>query len=166
MLRRIGVTVLGGLLCVAGVILMPLPGPGFLLFVAALGVLATEYAWARRLLVIARQQAEAAQRAAVASPIRTAGSVLFALGLIVVGVLTWVVDDVPWPVLDDLLDRFWSPVSGTILALSGVVLLVTTYISLRAARGQARDGAAPHGPETGPGGAAPTRSGSTRVDPR
>jgi len=41
---------------VGGIILLPLPGPGWLIIFAGLGVLATEYEWARRLLRFARAQ--------------------------------------------------------------------------------------------------------------
>jgi uncharacterized protein (TIGR02611 family) len=51
--RRAAVTVAGILVLLAGVILsLPLvPGPGILVMVAGLAILATEYEWARRLLV-------------------------------------------------------------------------------------------------------------------
>jgi hypothetical protein len=50
--RRVGVAVLGFLLILVGIVLsLPLvPGPGSLLILAGLVVLATEYAWARRVL--------------------------------------------------------------------------------------------------------------------
>lgn len=44
--KRIAVSVVGGLLLVAGVACLVLPGPGFLLIVLAFAVLGTEYAWA------------------------------------------------------------------------------------------------------------------------
>ncbi len=47
-LRVTGVTFVGGLLVVLGIILLPLPGPGTLVVLMGLGVLGTEYAWARR----------------------------------------------------------------------------------------------------------------------
>jgi uncharacterized protein (TIGR02611 family) len=47
---RIGVSVIGLAVIVTGIILLPLPGPGWLIIFAGLGVLATEYEWARRLL--------------------------------------------------------------------------------------------------------------------
>lgn len=43
-------TVLGVAVIVGGVILLPLPGPGWLIIFGGLGILATEYAWAARLL--------------------------------------------------------------------------------------------------------------------
>jgi uncharacterized protein (TIGR02611 family) len=53
---RIGVTVVGVAVVVGGIILLPLPGPGWLIIFAGLGILATEYEWARRLLGFARTQ--------------------------------------------------------------------------------------------------------------
>jgi uncharacterized protein (TIGR02611 family) len=57
--RRIGVTVLGILLVIAGIILMlPLvPGPGFLVLLAGLSVLATEYTWAEVMLDKVKERA-------------------------------------------------------------------------------------------------------------
>jgi len=136
LVKRFAVTILGGALLAVGLAMMVLPGPGILLIVAGLAVLATEYVWARTLLVKARKQAEAVQEAAVASPTRTAGSLIFALGLVVVGVLMLVVKDVSWPVLASLLDKVWSPVTGGILVVTGLILLTTTVLTVRAAKGQ------------------------------
>jgi uncharacterized protein (TIGR02611 family) len=52
---RIGVTFVGVAIVVIGIILLPLPGPGWLIIFAGLGVLATEYAWASNLLAFARR---------------------------------------------------------------------------------------------------------------
>jgi uncharacterized protein (TIGR02611 family) len=40
-----------------GILLLPLPGPGWLVIFAGLGILGTEYAWARRLLARVRDYA-------------------------------------------------------------------------------------------------------------
>jgi Putative transmembrane protein (PGPGW) len=136
LLKRFAVTILGAALLGVGLAMMVLPGPGILLIVAGLAVLATEYVWARTLLVKARKQAEAVQEAAVASPTRTAGSLLFALALVAVGVLMLVVDDVAWPVLESILDKVWAPVTGGILVVTGLILMTTTVLTLRAAKGQ------------------------------
>ena len=45
--KRIAVTVLGFALVAGGLALLVLPGPGILVVIAGLAVLATEYAWAR-----------------------------------------------------------------------------------------------------------------------
>ncbi len=47
---RIVVTIVGILVIAVGVVLLPLPGPGWLIIFAGMGLLATEYAWAARLL--------------------------------------------------------------------------------------------------------------------
>jgi uncharacterized protein (TIGR02611 family) len=56
---RIAVTVLGVAIIVAGIVLLPLPGPGWLIIFAGLGLLATEYEWAARLLRFARAKVSA-----------------------------------------------------------------------------------------------------------
>lgn len=54
--RRIARTFFGGALMILGVILIPLPGPGMLVMLLGLGVLATEYEWARRWMTRLRAQ--------------------------------------------------------------------------------------------------------------
>jgi uncharacterized protein (TIGR02611 family) len=49
-IRWIGVAALGGTLIVVGVILLVLPGPGLVLIALGVAVLATEFAWAERIL--------------------------------------------------------------------------------------------------------------------
>jgi hypothetical protein len=134
--KRFAVTILGVGLLLVGVGLMVLPGPGILLIVAGLAVLATEYVWAQRLLVRAKDRAEQVQEAAVASPIRTTGSLVFAAGMVALGVLMLLVDDVAWPAYDSLADSAWGPVTGSILVVMGLVLITTTVLTLRAARGE------------------------------
>jgi uncharacterized protein (TIGR02611 family) len=47
---RVGVGVVGGLIVALGLAAIPLPGPGWLIVIAGLFVLATEFLWAERLL--------------------------------------------------------------------------------------------------------------------
>lgn len=56
LLYRIGVGVLGVAVIAVGVILLPLPGPGWLIIFLGLGILATEFAWAERLLDYAKSK--------------------------------------------------------------------------------------------------------------
>lgn len=136
LVKRFAVTIVGVVLLAIGVALMVLPGPGILLIVAGLAVLATEYVWARTLLVRAKRKAQEVQEAAVASRMRTAGSVLFAVGMCVVGVLMLIIEDVRWPVLDDVLSSVWGPVTGGVLVVTGVILVTTTVLTVRLARGE------------------------------
>ncbi len=52
--KRIAVTIAGFVVVIVGAILIPLPGPGWLIVFGGLAILATEYVWARRLLNYAR----------------------------------------------------------------------------------------------------------------
>lgn len=54
--RRVLVLVLGGTLTVAGIILIPLPGPGLPVVFLGLTVLSWEFPWAKRLLLWAKQK--------------------------------------------------------------------------------------------------------------
>jgi uncharacterized protein (TIGR02611 family) len=54
-----GATVAGVAAGVIGIVLLPLPGPGWFLIFAGLGILATEYEWAARLLRFARAKVAA-----------------------------------------------------------------------------------------------------------
>lgn len=47
---RVGVTIVGVAIVVIGIVLLPLPGPGWVIIFAGLGVLASEYEWAAALL--------------------------------------------------------------------------------------------------------------------
>ena len=59
--KRIGVTVAGAVLVLAGLAMLVLPGPGILVIIAGLAVLATEYVWAERMLNLAKRKAEQAK---------------------------------------------------------------------------------------------------------
>jgi uncharacterized protein (TIGR02611 family) len=136
LLKKFAVTLVGAALLLVGLAMMVLPGPGLLLIVAGLAVLATEYVWARALLERARRQAQHVQQAAVASPMRTGASMLFALGLGVLGVIMLLVKNVSWPVLDSTIDRVWGPVTGSIFVVTSLILLTTTIITIKTARGE------------------------------
>jgi uncharacterized protein (TIGR02611 family) len=49
------VGIVGGLIVVLGLALVPLPGPGWLIVFLGLGILATEFTWAGRLLDFGRR---------------------------------------------------------------------------------------------------------------
>jgi uncharacterized protein (TIGR02611 family) len=139
-LKRSAVTLVGVCLVLGGIALMPLPGPGILVVVAGLAVLATEYVWARRLLRRAKAEAERAQEEAVASPLRIATTVLSALAVCGVGITMLLVEDVRWPIWDSFVDSLWSPMTGSVVVVSSIIPLVTTAVSLRSSReeGQGR----------------------------
>jgi hypothetical protein len=54
--RKVVVAVIGGTLLVLGALMLVFPGPGWLTIFAGLGLLATEFAWARWMLKYAKQR--------------------------------------------------------------------------------------------------------------
>lgn len=52
---RVADTLVGVGVILIGIVLLPLPGPGWLIIFAGLGILATEYTWAAELLRWARR---------------------------------------------------------------------------------------------------------------
>lgn len=56
---RIALGVLGGAALAAGIVLIPYPGPGWLIVFAGLGILATEFHWARRVNTFAKRHYDA-----------------------------------------------------------------------------------------------------------
>jgi uncharacterized protein (TIGR02611 family) len=48
--KKLLVGIVGGLVLLAGIIMIPYPGPGWLVVFAGLAILATEFTWAQRIL--------------------------------------------------------------------------------------------------------------------
>jgi hypothetical protein len=61
--KRIGVTIAGFAVLLAGAAMLVLPGPGIVVILAGLAILGTEYVWAQRLLRIAKEKANQAKDA-------------------------------------------------------------------------------------------------------
>lgn len=59
--RRVMVLVIGGLVVLAGIVMLVTPGPGLLTIAAGLGILSFDYPWARELLAKARARIAAGQ---------------------------------------------------------------------------------------------------------
>src|SRR5918993_3430800 len=98
--KRVACGVGGGLLLVIGVALLVLPGPGLLLVLAGLLVLANAFPAAQRFVAPVRKRAMHAAEESVSSPLRIAFSAGTGLVLIAAGVIWWVPPDPPprgWP---------------------------------------------------------------------
>ena len=54
-IKRVIVAIIGGTVLAIGIALLVLPGPAFLVIPAGLGILAIEFAWARRWLLKAKE---------------------------------------------------------------------------------------------------------------
>lgn len=85
---KIFVSIFGAIVVTVGIALIPLPGPGWLLVIAGLGVWAVEFHWARRLLAFTRRHVQAWTRWAASQslPVRL---VLGSVGLVFVTVVVW-----------------------------------------------------------------------------
>ena len=124
--RRVLIAVAGGLLTAIGVVLLVLPGPGLLLVLAGLLVLAAEFPALSRYVAPVRARAMKTAADSVASPWRIAMTVAGGAALIAVGVV--------WGTQRWLPFSGWS--AGSSLILSGLIvfaLLIWSYRRLRPA---------------------------------
>jgi putative transmembrane protein PGPGW len=122
--KTVVVATLGGLLTLAGIALLVLPGPGFVLVAAGLAVLATRFSWARKPLDYAKDKAERGVEEVGRSPLRATGAVAAALVLVVLGALALSGRDIP----------FVNPLSAVVLVLSGLFLVGTVIFARRQAK--------------------------------
>jgi len=120
-MKTVVIAVLGGLLTLAGIGLLVLPGPGFVLVAAGLAVLATRFSWAKKPLDYARDKAEQGIEEVGKSPLRAVGAALAAAVLIVLGVLALAGVDLP----------FINALSAVVLILSGLFLIATIFFARR-----------------------------------
>lgn len=90
---RISVGVLGWAIIVLGIFLLPLPGPGWLIIFLGLGILASEFAWAERLLNFAKRNVKAWTRWLARQSIFVKGLVSLAcfalIGAVIWGYVVW-----------------------------------------------------------------------------
>jgi Putative transmembrane protein (PGPGW). len=104
-----------------GIVLLILPGPGLLLVLGGLVVLAGEFPAVERFVDPVRDRAMLAAEESVSSPLRVTGSVLAGLALIAAGVV--------WGLVPTLPLGGWA--TGSSLILSGLVLLALLIYSYR-----------------------------------
>lgn len=122
--KRVACGVGGGLLLLVGVALLVLPGPGLLLVLAGLLVLANGFPAAQRFVDPVERRAMHAAEESVSSPVRMVFSIGTGVVLIAAGVVWWVVPGLPlggWP-------------TGASLILSGLILLGVLVVSYRHVR--------------------------------
>lgn len=59
--KKTFIAIVGGIVLLAGIVMIPYPGPGWLVVFAGLGILSTEFDWAKRILHFARGKYDAWQ---------------------------------------------------------------------------------------------------------
>ena len=105
--KRIALESAGWTLVVVGIILMPLPGPGLLIVLGGVALLARQYEWAERNLNRVRLRALREAARSVSGPLPMAVTILGMLALIAVGVY-WIVSP-PTPSWYPLPEAYWLP---------------------------------------------------------
>ncbi|MER6675863.1 TIGR02611 family protein [Streptomyces sp. NPDC000983] len=102
---QVGVFIIGLAVVVAGIIMLPLPGPGWVVIFGGMAIWATEFVWAQLVLRwTKRKVTEAAQRA-LDPKVRRRNIILTSIGLVIVGVLVGVYlwkfgIQMPWKIKD------------------------------------------------------------------
>lgn len=124
--RRVLVLIGGGAVLALGVALLVLPGPGLLLVLAGLLILAREFPAVDRYVEPVRERAIGAAEESVTSWWRLTGAILTGLALIAAGVAWGIVDELPF--------SGWSAASG--LVLSGLILFALLYWSFLRVKGR------------------------------
>ena len=119
--KTVVVAVLGGLLTLAGIALLVLPGPGFVLVAAGLAVLATRFSWAKKPLDYAKDKAQEGVEEVGKSPWRAAGAVVAALVLVALGVLALIGVELP----------LMNTLTAVVLIISGLFLIGTVLFARR-----------------------------------
>ncbi len=102
---RVVVGIVGGIVVLAGIVAIPFPGPGWLLVIAGLAILASEFEWANRLLQYTKRMVRAWSDWVLRQPVwlrlligvATAALVygLLVVSLHLTGVPGWIPDWVP-----------------------------------------------------------------------
>ncbi|MEU4998902.1 TIGR02611 family protein [Streptomyces sp. NPDC021622] len=84
---QVGVFIVGFAVVAAGIVMLPLPGPGWLVIFGGMAIWATEFVWAQLVLRwTKRKVTEAAQRA-LDPKVRRRNIILTTIGLVIVAVL-------------------------------------------------------------------------------
>jgi len=89
--RKAAIGVIGGIILIAGIVMIPYPGPGWLVVFVGLGILAQEFTWAERLLDYAKNKYDAWQEWLRRQP-RTVQAVFLVVTCIVVILTIWLLN--------------------------------------------------------------------------
>ncbi|MEU6347486.1 TIGR02611 family protein [Streptomyces sp. NPDC046977] len=84
---QVGVFVIGLAIVGGGIVLLPLPGPGWVIIFAGMAVWATEFVWAQLVLRWTKRKVTEAAQKALDPKVRRRNIVLTSVGLVIVGAL-------------------------------------------------------------------------------
>ncbi len=102
---QVGVFVVGLAVVGAGVVMLPLPGPGWLVIFGGMAIWATEFVWAQLVLRWTKRKVTAATQRALDPKVRRRNIILTTLGLVIisvlVGIYVWKFGlEMPWKIKD------------------------------------------------------------------
>ncbi|MER5751789.1 TIGR02611 family protein [Streptomyces sp. NPDC002088] len=102
---QVGVFVLGLAVVVAGIIMLPLPGPGWVVIFGGMAIWATEFVWAQLVLRWTKRKVTEAAQKALDPKVRRRNITLTVIGLaivaVLVGIYVWKFGVVmPWKIKD------------------------------------------------------------------
>ncbi|MBM4790596.1 TIGR02611 family protein [Streptomyces sioyaensis] len=83
---QVGVFVVGLAVVVAGVIMLPLPGPGWLVIFGGMAIWATEFVWAQLVLRWTKRKVTEAAQKALDPKVRRRNILLTAIGVVIIAV--------------------------------------------------------------------------------
>ncbi|MFE0346535.1 TIGR02611 family protein [Streptomyces griseoluteus] len=84
---QVGVFVIGLAVVVAGIIMLPLPGPGWVVIFGGMAIWATEFVWAQLVLRWTKRKVTEAAQKALDPKVRRRNITLTVIGLVIIGVL-------------------------------------------------------------------------------
>ncbi|MEB8336644.1 TIGR02611 family protein [Streptomyces endophyticus] len=84
---QVGVFVVGLAVVVAGVIMLPLPGPGWLVIFGGMAIWATEFVWAQLVLRWTKRKVTEATQRALDPKVRRRNIILTTIGVVIIAVL-------------------------------------------------------------------------------
>ncbi len=87
---QVGVFIVGLAVVVAGVIMLPLPGPGWLVIFGGMAIWATEFVWAQLVLRWTKRKVTEATQKALDPKVRRRNIILTSVGLVIIAVLAGV----------------------------------------------------------------------------
>lgn len=90
-IRRMAIGIAGSIVLVIGIIAIPYPGPGWLIVFTGLAILATEFAWAQRVLDFAKSRYDSWTDWLKRQPLAVRVVVLALTGLVVL-VTLWILN--------------------------------------------------------------------------
>ncbi len=84
---QVGVFVVGLAVVIAGIIMLPLPGPGWVVIFGGMAIWATEFVWAQLVMRWTKRKLTEAAQKALDPKVRRRNIILTTIGLVVIAVL-------------------------------------------------------------------------------